>query len=62
MFHCLSTSTLGAATSIEYKVERNECYLPNNIELGHWLCSHFQLETLLNFHMPITQELYNVEQ
>ena len=42
-------------TSIKYKVERDERYLPY-IELGCWLCSHFQLETL-NFHKPITQEL-----
>ena len=48
-------------TSIKYKVERDEQYLPY-IELGGWLCSHFQLETPLNFHKPITQELYNVEQ
>ena len=48
-------------TSIKYKVERNERYLPY-IELGRWLCSHFQLETPLNFHKPITQKLYNVEQ
>ena len=27
-------------TSIKYKVERDEWYLPY-IELGHWLCSHF---------------------
>ena len=35
-------------TSIKYKVERDERYLPY-IELGRWLCSHFQLETPLNF-------------
>ena len=33
--------------SIKYKVERNERY-PPYIELGRWLCSHFQLETRLN--------------
>ena len=47
-------------TSIKYKVERDERYLPY-IELGRWLCSHFQLETLLNFHKPITRKLYNLE-
>ena len=31
------------------------------IESGRWLCSHFQLETPLNFHKPITQKLYNLE-
>ena len=41
--------------------KRDKRYLPY-IELGHWLCSHFQLETLLNLHKPITQKLYNVEQ
>ena len=51
----------GGSTSIKYKVERDERYLPY-IEIGRWLCSHFQLETPLNFHKPITQELYNVEQ
>ena len=48
------------STSIKYKVERDERYLPY-IELGRWLCSHFQLETPLNFHKPITQKLYNLE-
>ena len=48
------------STSIKYKVERDERYLPY-IELGRWLCSHFQLETLLNFHKPITRKLYNLE-
>ena len=48
-------------TSIKYKVERDERYIPY-IELGRWLCSHFQLETSLNFHKAITQKLYNVEQ
>ena len=48
-------------TSIKYKVERDEQYLPY-IELGRWLCSHFQLETPLNFHKPITQKLCNLEQ
>ena len=47
-------------TSIKYKVERDKRYLPY-IELGRWLCSHFQLETPLNFHKPITQKLYNLE-
>ena len=47
-------------TSIKYKEERDERYLPY-IELGRWLCSHFQLETPLNFHKPITQKLYNIE-
>ena len=47
-------------TSIKYKVERDERYLPY-IELGRWLCSHFQLETPLNFHKPITQKLCNLE-
>ena len=47
-------------TSIKYKVECDERYLPY-IELGRWLCSHFQLETPLNFHKPITQKLYNIE-
>ena len=47
-------------TSIKYKVERDERYLPY-IELGRWLCSHFQLETPLNFRKPITQKLYNLE-
>ena len=28
------------------------CQLPY-IKLDHWFCSHFQLETPLNFHMPI---------
>ena len=49
-----------AYTSIKYKVERDERYLPY-IELGHWLCSHFQLETPLNFHKPISRKLYNLE-
>ena len=31
-------------TSIKYKVERDKRYLPY-IQLGRWLCSHFQLET-----------------
>ena len=48
-------------TSIKYKVERDEQYL-SYIELGRWLCSHFQLETPLNFHKPITQKLYNLEE
>ena len=43
-------------TFFKYKVERDERYLPY-IELGRWLCSHFQLETPLNFHKPITQKL-----
>ena len=47
-------------TSIKYKVERDERYLPY-IELGRWLCSHFQLETPLNFHKPVTQKPYNLE-
>ena len=47
-------------TYIKYKVERDERNLPY-IELGRWLCSHFQLETPLNFHKPITRKLYNVE-
>ena len=47
-------------TSIKYKVERDERYLPY-IELGRWVCSHFQLENPLNFHKPITQKLYNLE-
>ena len=47
-------------TSIKKKVECNERYLPY-IELGRWLCSHFQLETPLNFHKLITQKLYNLE-
>ena len=47
-------------TSIKYKLERDERYLPY-IELGRWLCSHFQLETPLNFHKTITQKLYNLE-
>ena len=51
----------GGSTSIKYKVERDKRYLPY-IELGRWLCSHFELETPLNFHKPITQKLYNVEQ
>ena len=50
----------GPLTSIKYKVEHDERYLPY-IELGRWLCSHFQLETPLNFHKPITQKLYNGE-
>ena len=47
-------------TSIKYKVERDERYLPY-IELGRWLCSHFQLETPLNIHKPVTQKLYNLQ-
>ena len=43
---------LTVITSVKYKVERNEQYLPY-IELGRWLCSHFQLETPLNFHKLI---------
>ena len=46
--------------TIVYKVERDERYLPYN-ELGRWLCRHFQLETPLNFHKPITKKLYNVD-
>ena len=53
-------SAICRLTSIKYKVERDERYLPY-IELGRWLCSHFQLETPLNFHKPITQKLYNIE-
>ena len=53
-------SSGGVPTSIKYKVERDERYLPY-MELGRWLCSHFQLETPLNFHKPITQKLYNLE-
>ena len=49
-----------STTSIKYKVECDERNLPY-IELGRWLCSHFQLETPLNFHKPITQKLYNAE-
>ena len=49
----------GKATSVKYKVERDERYLPY-IELGRWLCSHFKLETSLNFHKPLTQKLYNL--
>ena len=30
--------------TIKYKVERDKRYLPY-IELGRWLCSHFQLES-----------------
>ena len=48
-------------TSIKYKVKRDKPYLPY-IELGRWFCSHFQLETPLNFHKPITKKLYNIEQ
>ena len=43
----------GDVIKFKYKVERDERYLPY-IELGRWLCSHFQLETSLNFHKPIT--------
>ena len=50
---------LTTGTSIKYKVERDERYLPY-IELGRWLCSHFQLETTMNFHKPITQKLYSL--
>ena len=50
----------GCPTSMKYKVERDERYLPY-IELGRWLCSHFQLETQLNFLKPLTQKLYNLE-
>ena len=53
-------SSMSELTSIKYKVERDERYLPY-IELGRWLCSHFQLETPLNFHKPRTQKLHNVE-
>ena len=45
---------------LNIKEERDKRYLPY-IELGHWLCSHFQLETLLNFHKPINRKLYNLE-
>ena len=49
-------------TSIKYKLESEEQCLPY-IELGCWLCSHFQLETTLNFHKLITQKkLYNLEE
>ena len=48
------------APVIKYKVERDERYL-SYIELGRWLCSHFQLETPLNFQKPITHKLYNLE-
>ena len=51
--------SISSGTSIKYKVE-HERYLPY-IELGRWLCSHFQLETLLNFHKPITRKLCNLE-
>ena len=54
-------SVRGEHTSIKYKVERDKRYLPY-IELDRWLCSHFQLETPLNFHKLITRKLYNVEQ
>ena len=53
-------SSRGCLTTIKYKVERDERNLPY-IELGRWLCSHFQLETPLNFHKPINRKLYNVE-
>ena len=43
-------------TSIKCKVECDKWYLCY-IELGGWLCSHFQLKTLLNFHKLITQKL-----
>ena len=56
----LSLALVSHSTSIKYKVERDKRYLPY-IELGRWLCSHFQLETPLNFHKPITQKLYNIE-
>ena len=56
----IDLNVIGIITSIKYKVERDERYLPY-IELGRWLCSHFQLETPLNFHKPITQKLYNLE-
>ena len=49
-----------SSTSIKYKVEHDKRYLPY-IELGRWLCSHFQLETPLNFNKWINQKLYNVE-
>ena len=52
----IKTTCSHGFTSIKYKVERDERYLPY-IELGHWLCSHFQLETQLNFYKPITQKL-----
>ena len=58
-FH-ISAMSNNRITSIKYKVERDERNLPY-IELGRWLCSHFQLETPLNFHKPITRKLYNVE-
>ena len=61
MSHYLpATIDLLPLTSIKYKVERDKRYLPY-IELGRWLCSHFKLETPLNFYTPITQELYDVE-
>ena len=57
----MNEANMVVSTSIKYKVDRDKWYLPY-IELGRWLCSHFQLETPLNLHKPITQKLYNVEQ
>ena len=42
--------------SIKYNTTSGRAYLPY-IELGRWLCSHFQLKTPLNFHKPITRKL-----
>ena len=50
----------GVSTSIKHKVERDKRYLPY-IELGRWLCSHFQLEAPLNISKLITQKLHNVK-
>ena len=59
--HCIHVNCdQVGVTSIKYKVERDERNLPY-IELGHWLCSRFQLETPLNFYKPTTRKLYNVE-
>ena len=51
-YNLIDNTSTCSLTSIKYKVEHNKRYLPY-IELGHWLCSHFQLETPLNFHKPV---------
>ena len=41
------------SSSSKYKAAHDKRYLPY-IELGCWLCSHFQLEAL-NFRKPVTK-------
>ena len=51
LLHTVIKKPLGQVPGMPYvyhKVEHDKRYLPY-IKLGNWLCSHFQLETPLNF-------------